>query len=70
MHLNPMTMEILESLKVDFPDDGNPYIIRGTKPGQPYANLQDPWQYVRNRAGLTDVRLHDLRHTLASLGWC
>ena len=29
-------------------------------------NLNDPWYIVRERAGLGDVRLHDLRHSWAS----
>ncbi len=29
-------------------------------------NLQKPWRRIRARAGLEDVRLHDLRHTFAS----
>ena len=29
-------------------------------------NVNDPWEIVRKRAELEDVRLHDLRHTFAS----
>ncbi len=36
----------------------------GIKPGQ--VHLDDPWQIVRERAGLKEVRLHDLRHSFAS----
>ena len=31
-------------------------------------NLQKPWRALRALAGLDDVRLHDLRHTFASIG--
>ena len=31
-------------------------------------DLKRPWMLVRERAGLSDVRLHDLRHSFASLG--
>lgn len=46
--------------------DGNPWVIAGTIEGQRLSDLQPFWQRVRARAGLKDVRLHDLRHTFAS----
>ena len=46
--------------------DGNPWVITGTLPGKPLSDLQPFWQRVRARAGLKDVRIHDLRHTFAS----
>ena len=36
------------------------------KPGARLTDLQPFWQRVRARAGLKDVRIHDLRHTFAS----
>jgi integrase len=45
----------------------NPYVIAGSGAGEPHANLQDVWDHVRKRAKLDDVRIHDLRHSLASL---
>jgi len=46
--------------------DGNPWVITGTLPGKSLSDLQPFWQRVRARAGLKDVRIHDLRHTFAS----
>jgi integrase len=66
VYLNAGALAVLRTLR-SFPDDGNPYIIRGVKDGEPYKNLQDVWQVVRERAGLTDVRIHDLRHSVASV---
>ena len=35
--------------------------------GPPYlTDLQHPWRRIRERAGLKDVRIHDLRHSFAS----
>lgn len=48
--------------------DGNPFVICGTKPGQHLVNIAAPWQRICKRAGLVDLRLHDLRHTYASIG--
>ncbi len=45
---------------------GNPWVLPGTKPGTHLRKLDDAWQSVRSRAGLHDVRLHDLRHSFAS----
>jgi integrase len=48
-------------------DTDNPHVIVGTKPDQPLSDLQPFWQRLRSRAGLKDVRIHDLRHTFASI---
>lgn len=46
----------------------NPYVIAGHINGARMVNLQKPWRRIRAIAGLDDVRIHDLRHTFASLG--
>jgi integrase len=45
-----------------------PYVVPGDSPEQPRHDLKRPWDAVIRRAGLTGVRLHDLRHTYASFG--
>ncbi|MGJ0535560.1 integrase arm-type DNA-binding domain-containing protein [Methylocystis sp.] len=47
---------------------GNPYIIAGARAGQPRSDLNKPWSRVKRIAGLDGVRLHDLRHSFASVG--
>lgn len=44
----------------------NPYVICGALPGSRLVNLQKIWTRIRARAGIDDVRLHDLRHSFAS----
>ena len=44
----------------------NPRVIAGRVKGTHMKNLNAPWGVVRARADLTDVRLHDLRHSFAS----
>lgn len=57
---------ILAELKEGAGD--HPYVIPGAIEGKPLVNLQKPWRAIRTLAGLSDVRLHDLRHTFASIG--
>jgi integrase len=45
----------------------NPYVFCGLKKGTCLVNLRKPWQVVLSEAGLTNVRIHDLRHSYASL---
>jgi integrase len=47
---------------------GNPHIIPGAKTGQPKSDLLKPWTAIRREARLEGVRLHDLRHSFASIG--
>jgi integrase len=48
------------------------YVIAGTSAGTkdevPRSDLKKPWKAIAKRAGLEDVRIHDLRHTHASVG--
>ena len=45
---------------------GNPWVIAGKKPGAHLSNVDEAWRRLRARAGLYDVRIHDLRHSYAS----
>ncbi|MEH6696684.1 MAG: site-specific integrase [Hyphomonas sp.] len=45
----------------------NPYVICGRTPAEHLVGLQKVWVGVRAKAGLCDVRLHDLRHSFASV---
>jgi integrase len=45
-----------------------PFVIPGDDPSKPRADLKRPWELVSRRARLNGVRIHDLRHTHASVG--
>ena len=47
---------------------GNPHIIPGGKQGHPRHDLKKPWAAICKAARLEGVRLHDLRHSFASVG--
>ena len=64
VYLSPPALEVLTGTERQ---EGNPYVIRGAKPGAHLVNLTKPWMRIRARAGLDDVRLHDLRHSFASV---
>jgi integrase len=61
--LNAPALAILNAL----PRSGD-FVIAGTSPDKPRSDLKKPWKAVSKRAGLTGVRIHDLRHTHASVG--
>lgn len=43
------------------------WVFPGDAPGKPVQEIKRYWERVRRAAKLHDVRLHDLRHTFASL---
>ena len=61
--LSPAAVRVLSAIP---PHADTPWVIAGRKPGTRLANLNASWLVVRARAGLDDVRLHDLRHSFAS----
>ena len=64
IYLSPPAQEVLNALD-RVPDQ--PHVISGKKPGAHLVNLEKPWLRIRARAGLEGVRLHDLRHSFASV---
>ena len=63
VHLGTPAVECLQTAQRIH---GNPWVITGTLPGKSLSDMQPFWQRTRARAGLKDVRIHDLRHTFAS----
>src|SRR5262245_5264312 len=62
IHLSEAALEILKTV----PRIGR-FVVAGARPDQPYRNLGRAWIDIRASAGLADARLHDLRHSYASL---
>ncbi len=48
--------------------EGNSYVIVGEGKDKPRSDLKRPWKRITACAGLADLRLHDLRHSYASVG--
>ena len=46
--------------------EDNPWVIVGRRQGTDLTDLDYYWQPIRAKAGLGDVRIHDLRHSYAS----
>lgn len=65
VHLGMAAMRVIDSI----PEvTGNPYLLPGRSDGTHVTDLQACWERVRSAAGLQDVRIHDLRHSFASVG--
>jgi integrase len=65
--LSAAAIEVLR----DLPRIGT-YVIAGDSAGlpneKPRADLKRPWTAIRKHAGLDGLRIHDLRHSFASVG--
>lgn len=64
VYLSPETLELLKTCSQD---GNNPYVVRGKKEQAHLVNLRQTWCRIREKANLPHVRIHDLRHTFASM---
>ena len=61
----PMSEGVLQLL-ASVPHDDCPWVFANPKSHKPYVSIFISWNTARQRAGLADVRIHDLRHSFAS----
>ena len=61
--LNQKAIDLLTSLT---PKAENPYVFEGKVPGKPLVQINAAWRKILKRAGIKDLRIHDLRHSFAS----
>ena len=47
-------------------DERCPWVFPNRKTKKPYKSIFNSWNTARKQAGLSDVRIHDLRHSFAS----
>ena len=62
----PLTTPALRVLDGIESSPGNPWVFHGQNGASRPLNLTTYWERIRARAGLNDVRIHDLRHSYAS----
>ncbi|MGE4369647.1 MAG: tyrosine-type recombinase/integrase [Burkholderiaceae bacterium] len=58
---------VLALLRRRWEDTDSEWVFSNPKTGKPYHSCWSAWVTVRNKAGLPGLRMHDLRHTYASL---
>ncbi len=61
----PITPQLLE-LYNSIPKTNGEYLFASPVTGKPYVSIYNSWNSARTKAGLEDVRMHDLRHSFAS----
>lgn len=61
--LNDSALEVLATLNTQ---DDHEYLFINRLTGLPYKDIQKIWQRIRHKAGLPELRIHDLRHQFAS----
>jgi integrase len=63
--ITPLVAEVLEAARSWRTSE---YVFPGRKPDSALVGISKVWDRIRRAADLSDVRLHDLRHTFASMG--
>ncbi|NVO56025.1 site-specific integrase [Rhodobacteraceae bacterium B1Z28] len=67
LFLGDSALQVLQSQKVTTRDPDSVYVFPGKKLNSPLVNLSKPWKLICGAAELKGIRIHDLRHTAASI---
>lgn len=62
----PLNDSALSVLKQINRKESDVYVFTNAKTNKPFVNVFKPWDRIRNKAGLPQLRLHDLRHMYAT----
>ena len=62
-----LTDSALNLLKQIDRKESDVYVFTNRKTNKPYVQIFKPWDRLRKKAGLPKLRLHDLRHSFASI---
>ena len=62
--LGPPAIQLLDNAPAQA---GNPYVCWGGTDEGPFIGIDKAWRRLRKAAQLTDLRIHDLRHSFASV---
>jgi integrase len=63
VYLNDVALGILDKLDTE---GKSKYLFTSSRTGGRMTDISKVWSRIRNKAGIPDVRLHDLRHSYAS----
>jgi integrase len=64
LHLSAGVLELLRNRRLAVE---GPWVFPNPMTAQPYHSCRDTWVTARNKANLPGLRMHDLRHTYASM---
>lgn len=64
VHLPGPALDILRRRTAE--SNGSPWVFPGRRHGKHLTDPTKPWKAILAKAGLTDLRLHDLRRTMGS----
>jgi integrase len=65
LELEGVSLDILRTMRAKSPFLN--HLFPGASPVAPRRDLKRPWDWIKGHAKLEGVRIHDLRHTLASV---
>ena len=65
VYLSEVAIQVLRNIEQR---QGSPHVFPGKRPSEPLRSIRLPWEHLCKAARLDYLRLHDLRHSFASVG--